>query len=114
MGYYTSYSLDIRCEEKDVELVKKFQKELLDVSYDDPDVRVLIEDGGVWAKLYDIEELINELAPKYPELLIILYGDGEDSYDTWERRWKGSESELQQAAIPPFKNPNLRIKEEYI
>lgn len=114
MGYYTSYSLEIRHREQDSELVKSFEKELLERSDDDCEVKELINTGGVWAKLYDLEEWISELAPKYPELLIILYGDGESSDDLWEHRWKGGEQEVKEAVIPPFENPNLQIKPDYI
>ena len=109
MGYYTSYSLAIEGEKK---LVKQFEKDLLEKSGLASEVEDLIHDGYVWAKLYDISEWITELAPKYPELLIMLSGDGEDSDDLWEERWCAGEHELQQATIPPFTKYCLLTKAE--
>lgn len=109
MGYYTSYGLCV-CGNED--RVHEFENELLEVTryadgQDDCEVKELVSTGGVYAKLYDIEDTISDLAPKYPDLLIILSGDGEESDDLWEARWKGSEYEKQAAEIPPFKNHNL-------
>ena len=114
MGYYTSYDIAF---EGDFEQEEAFKEELLKESAysdgeNDPEVVELLETGGVWAKLYDLEAWIDELAPKYPDLLIILTGDGEESGDNWERRWKGNENETQRAIIPPFNNPNLFTKYE--
>ena len=104
MGYYTSYSLEIIGDEV---LAKKFEKDLLKESDDDFEVRELITTGGAWAKLYDLSDWIKHIAPKYPELLIVLSGDGEDSDDKWEERFRGSDFEHQDAEIPPFENPSL-------
>ena len=111
MGYYTAYSLVMRGEDAAVE---KAEKALLKRSTDDrgnvdPDCKDLIEIGCVYAKLYDISDWISEIAPKHPDVLIILSGDGEDSDDAWEERWKGNDHELQKAVIPPFQNKNLQI-----
>ena len=108
MGYYTSYSLSSYGDENDI---KAFENDLLEISKDDGNIDVevdeLIKYGGVNAKLYDLDSWISEIAPKYPDLLIVLSGDGEYSDDNWEQRWKGTETELQKAIIPPFKNQNL-------
>lgn len=114
MGYYTAYSL---CMYGDDDIVDRAEKELLKVSADkagniDGDVRELISAGGTYAKLYDISEWISVVAPKFPEVLIILTGDGEDSDDMWEERWKGNEHEFQKAIIPPFTNKNLLTEYE--
>ncbi len=104
MGYYTAYSLTVKGDKK---LVEQFENDLLQESGLDGDVKDLILDGSVYAKLYDLSDWITHISPKYPELLIILNGDGEESDDLWEERWRGSEHELQNAVIPPFENPNL-------
>lgn len=109
MGYYTSYNIAF---EGDPEQKKAFEEDLLKKSaYSDgrldSSVVELLNTNCVYAKLYDLEAWIDQLAPKYPNLLIMLTGDGEESGDSWEKRWKGRESESQKAVIPPFKNPNL-------
>ena len=114
MGYYTSYDIAF---EGDFEQKKEFEEDLLKISaYSDgrldSSVVELLETNCVYAKLYDLEAWIAQLAPKYPNLLIILTGDGEESGDIWEKRWKGGESEYQEAVIPPFTNSNLFTEKE--
>ena len=107
MGYYTSYSLQCYGPE---DKIKAFEEGLLSISEDDSEVKELIEDGFVYAKLYDLDKWISAIAPGYPDVLICLSGDGEESDDLWEERWKGNDREIQRAAIPPFRNENLKIK----
>jgi hypothetical protein len=114
MGYYTSYDITF---EGDTDQKNAFKQDLLKESAysdgrNDSSVVELLETGGVYAKLYDLEGWIDDLAPKYPDLLIIVTGDGEESGDCWEKRWKGKDSEEQCAIIPPFKNPNLQTEHE--
>ena len=109
MGYYTSYALTCKGPDKDVQA---FEQDLINISKSngevDPDVRELVSLGTVYAKLYDIEDWIDELAPKHPNVLICLAFDGEDSEDTGETRWKNKDKETQKMVIPPFTNPNLQ------
>lgn len=110
MGYYTVYQIDFEGPEKDIE---SFKKDLLDVA-EKNEARLCIEDlyldGYVEAKLYELTSWIDELAPKYPELLIMLGGDGEASDDYWEKRWKGDKTEMHEMVMPPF--TELLTKEE--
>lgn len=117
MGYYQSFGLCVECEKEHPEDEKEFTDALLDLSKDEkgnPDfeVRDLIQYGGIFAKLYDIENWISELAPKFPRLLIILSGRPEDGDSDWEHRWKGNDDEFQYAEVPPFKNKSLWTKYE--
>ena len=112
MGYYQSYGLYVKCEAEHPEDEREFMDALLDCSKDEngnPDfeVRDLIQYGGIFAKLYDIEDWISELAPKFPRLLIVLSGRPEDADPEWEHRWKGNEDEVKEAIIPNFDNKNL-------
>lgn len=106
MGYYTSYGLDIMPDKEYDADVEKFEKALVDAFDNDFEVKELVEFGGVYGKCYDLESNIDELAPKFPHLLIILSGTGEDGED-WEARWKGNDKEVQNSIIPPFNNKNL-------
>ena len=107
MGYYTAYGLQIVPDKGHEDEVKKFEKDLIEYSEDDCEIEELVKTGGCYGKLYDIEDWIGEVAKNYPHLLVCLGGDGEDSDDLWETRWKGVETETQKAVIPPFTNPNL-------
>ena len=109
MGYYTGYGISFHPDEGYLEDEEKFCNELIEQSYNDCEVEELIREGGVYGKLYDIEDDIAKLAPKYPHLLIILSGDGDEPGDNWQHRWKGDEDEYHQVQMPPFTNPNLQI-----
>lgn len=114
MGYYTNYSIALYGKEEDCEA---FEQELLDKSKDkggvaDSDLEELLNYCCVHAKLYDVRDWIDEVAPHHPNVLICLSGDGEESDDNWEARWKGNEHETQKAVIPPFNNPSLLLDNE--
>ena len=106
MGYYTSFFLNLHGDQEEI---KKFESDLYEESKRDTDIKELIETGTVYAKLYELEGYIDKVAPKHPGVLVILGGDGEESDDLWEARWKGNEFEKQCATIPPFENKNLAI-----
>lgn len=114
MGYYTFYSIDFEGDENKVDAIKK---DLIEQSKDedgDADcwLEELLDCGEVDAKLYDLEDWIDAVAPRHPDVLVVLQGDGEEKGDSWERRWKGTEFEAQYSAIPPFKNPKLFTNKE--
>ena len=112
MGYYTAYGLEIIPDKGYASEIEEFEKELIDYSENDREIEELVKTGGCYGKLYDITDWISELAPKFPHILICLGGDGEESDDLWESRWKGSETETQISVIPPFNNPNLLTEYE--
>ena len=117
MGYNTSYSLSVQADEGCLNQEDRFYGALLERTRMtngefDPEFVELIDSGGCYGHLYDIEESIDQIAPNYPHLLIMLAGRGEDENDSWEKRWKGEHSEIQRSVIPPFENPNLRTKYE--
>lgn len=108
MGYYTSYSLDIEAEKGHEGDIERFENDLKKEYGDSLDLTELIQFGGVYAKLYDINDSITVVSKKYPHLLVTLSGDGDDSWDKWEQRWKGEETEYVQAVITyPFTNKKL-------
>lgn len=117
MGYDTSYGLSIQADSGHELDEERFYGALLerskcsDGSFD-CEYKELVRCGGAYGHLYYIEEYIDELAPEFPHLLIILYGNGEDNDDSWEARWKGKDKEIQRAIIPPFENPNLQTEYE--
>lgn len=114
MGYYTSFSLYLESDPDHWEDEDKFGNNLIALAGPDYEyeIKQLLEGFGVYAKLYELDSWIASLAPKYPHLLICLCGDGEESGDYWEMRWRGKEVEMQEAIIPPFQNKNLLKKSE--
>ena len=114
MGYYTYFQIAF---EGDKDKVEAFKKDLLEESKDDDgDIDGYLEDllsySGVEAKLYDLEDWINAVAPRHPDVLVILDGDGEESDDNWQARWKGDKSERRFAVIPPFTTKELLTENE--
>ena len=114
MGYYTSYCISFFGDPKDA---NRFGHALLDHTKrsdgsDDFEVKELLNTGNTYAKLYDIEQHITEVAKNFPNLLIILDGDGEDSMDSWQARWKGEIHETKNVVIPPFDNADLMTEYE--
>ena len=119
MGYYTDYCLEIFGDE---DKVKKFEEDLkeegtLDDGYGkevEPALLELLDCSCVNAKLYDLDSWIKRAAEKNPDVLVILHGDGEESDDLWEARWKGSSHEFHEAIIPPFTTKELMTEAELI
>lgn len=114
MGYYTSFSLEMH---GDLEKIEAAEKDLLEESRYadgtlDPEIKELVETGGVYGKLYELDGYLDAVAHRNPDVLIILTGDGEDSDDLWETRWKGDKTETQRAEIPPFKTKELLTEAE--
>ena len=110
MGYYTSYTLNLYGSEEDK---KKFSDELYNrYKPDFSPIKELLEDGGVYAKLYDLEDNISKMAENYPDLLVVLTGDGEESCDIWEMRCKGDLCEYHSMEMPPFTTKGLEIPDQ--
>ena len=114
MGYYTYFTLQVVGNDRDE---NEFKKELSstavdEYNYPESSVEELVNYGSTEAKFYEIEEIISLIAEKYPNLLIILNGDGEESGDIWEARWKGDQYEKVEMSMPPFKNENLLMENE--
>lgn len=111
MGYYTDYTLNLYGSEEDK---KKFADDLRDkYRYKDgtPDKEIenLLTFGSLYGKYYDLEDVISRITEKYPELLVVLTGDGEDSCDIWEMRCKGDLCESHSVEMPPFTAKGLEI-----
>lgn len=108
MGYYTHYYLELEGSEIDKNefhkaLVKRMPAEQDRIDY-------LFENSSVTAKLYNLPSEISLIAYRFPKLLIILSGNGEEPLDVWEMRWKGKTSEETRATMPPITNKRLLTK----
>lgn len=110
MGYYTTYSLRLYGNEKDV---KEFGNRLKSCyPRNERDIDDLLSDLLMQGKFYDITDRISEIAEDFPDMLICLEGVGECRDDIWEQRWKGEETEGHRMVMPPFtelKTPSERL-----
>lgn len=109
MGYYTYFNLNYYGSAEDEEALENFEPSSADFSFPEA-IKMLIDDDddNDW-KWYSWETDMKKLASLFPNILFVLHGDGEESDDLWEARFKGSEYEYQEFTIPPFTNPNLQI-----
>lgn len=81
MGYYTNYSIYLEDgpEEEYVKMLK--------------DIDGILGCGdmsafeAVYAKWYGVEEDMERLSRKYPDITVRIYGDGEESDDLWQTFW---------------------------
>ena len=110
MGYYTYFSLSYRGTPEDEEKLENYHVEEDNKEYSDPYyINGILDDGEDHDyKWYDWEKDMRVLASKFPNVLFILEGSGEDSDDQWEFRIKGDISEHHYMEMPPFTTPELR------
>lgn len=110
MGYYTTYYLVLEGPEEDKLRLKKELSRKLSNSSEALDT--LFTDGYVIAKLYNLAQEIHLIAHKYPKLLIVLQGSGEEALDVWDYRWKGVTCECRNAKMPELLNDKLMTQYE--
>lgn len=84
MGYYTNYELSIENDSKlmiddDIEAISKYL-ESLEV-FDDIDIQGT---SHAWCKWYDHTDDMCWLSRKFPTVLFVLRGDGEEFEDFWK------------------------------
>lgn len=106
MGYYTYFSLSYHGSPEDEDALQNFEpgKEFNSLEV----IKSLIDefDDHDW-KWYEWESDMKTLASKFPNVLFIFNGDGEESDDIWEFRIKGNICEYHQVEMPPFTTPEL-------
>lgn len=114
MGYYTYFSLDIKGDPEEVEKVQNFHVPDNDTEFSDPFYinGILDETEDHDYKWYDWEKDMKKLARKFPNVLFILDGDGEESNDNWQFRIKGNICEHHYVELPPFTTPELLTERE--
>jgi len=81
MGYYTRYELEAECPDGVIftEIVSALRKENEDADF------ALDDDGTTQERCqwYDHQKDLTEFSKKYPGVLFILSGEGEDPADMW-------------------------------
>lgn len=95
MGYYTAYNVEVckadpkthnmiplpplmtKNEFVPQEVIDFFNQDHIELEFDD------INSFSGYSKWYDWEKELTELSKKFPDLMFIAEGDGEDSDDLW-------------------------------
>lgn len=110
MGYRTNFNLTMHGEDKAVSAVYEYAK-THDLSWELSTILKL--DSLDDTKWYEWKEEMRALAKRFPRVLFILTGVGEDHDDQWEYRVKGEKEELHQmdTIAPPF-NDEITIPGE--
>ena len=95
MGYYTTYTIKlVSGDENDFDSLLKDIRTKSSVDFTEYEVQE--------AKWSDHDKDMLELSRKYPDLIVQLDGDGQDSEDLWATRYRNGESESVGAVLPFF------------
>jgi len=91
MGYYTKYELEIENEKGEFIDTTPFIKEIEKIVDYNP-----FEEPSKW---YEAINDMKKISKKYPDLIFILYGKGEDPEDIWKYYFKNGKSQFAPAII---------------
>ena len=89
MGYYTNYRLEIQGK-TDIDHSEEIQKQ---TGY------YISEDYSEDYKWYDNEDDMKLHSSQHPDLLFVLYGEGEESGDLWVKYFKNGKMQRCNAII---------------
>ena len=95
MGYQTYFSLRMEGPEDKIQ-------EVLDSRFSNKRIEWLVKKEEYEGSWYDFEKDFAIFAKDFPDVLFIVHGDGEESDDIWEQRFKGTKNERHYAEILPF------------
>lgn len=113
MGYTTQFCMDVKVVPmSDSSIIKRVNKKVLlqainkcfnDVVHfelassksDHP----FVDDSDGETRWYEHEENMKEFSTKYPDLLFILYGEGEESTDIWRKYFVNGKMQMASAKI---------------
>jgi hypothetical protein len=96
MGYYTTYHLDIQGKGIDFDKYEIFEEIGIISRYGEE----MFEDGSAYEiKWYSHEEDMTQISKKYPDLLFILNGNGEENGDIWRKHFKNGKTHFSKAKI---------------
>lgn len=100
MGYNTRYTLSVKNGDYETD----YQKEIEELSgYEGSTFEEFI-------KWYDHEDHMREISKKYPEVLFILDGKGEDSEDLWRDYYKNGLKQSARAVISYEEFDHTKLK----
>lgn len=101
MGYYTCFSLEVMTADNSVAhpeaaaIIAKLRETNENANY------ALGEEGEMEmdAKWYDYTDELREFSKLYPDALLVLYGDGENSDDFWYSYFRNGKVQYTPARI---------------
>ena len=113
MGYYTSFDLTMTPhpeEEKEVAITRDIVALIDCISPEEvreSDIEWFLCDALKW---YDYEDHMIEISKKYPDIVFVLHGEGEEHDDIWNEYYCNGECERVDAVItfPEPKNPKFK------
>ena len=113
MGYYTSFDLTMHpqpAEDLEITITRDIIALIDRVSPDEvreTDVEWFLCDALKW---YDHEEHMIEISKKYPDIIFLLHGEGEEHDDMWNEYYCAGECERVDAQIvfPAPQNPKFQ------
>ena len=115
MGYYTNFSLRMIGNDDDINEVVASASKLEQGENYEPfvdGIKELVTEEELYAKWYHFEEDFIPFAQKFPNVLFIVYGSGEEEMDIWELRIKGDFTEYHEVEMPHFTTPELLLENE--
>ena len=98
MGYYTIFKLSA----KDSEITDDMKKELSAINrgyFDNMDLIDELIEGWFEAKWYDYVDNMKMLSLKFPTIVFILEGDGEENDDMWVAYFMNGKVQYEKAKI---------------
>ena len=98
MGYYTIFKLSA----KDSEITDDMKKELSTINsyyFDNMNLIDELVEGWFEAKWYDYVDNIKMLSLKFPTIVFILEGDGEENDDMWVAYFMNGKVQYEKAKI---------------
>ena len=98
MGYYTTFKLSV----KDSEITDNIKKELSIINrdyFDNMDTIDELIEGWFEAKWYNYEDDMKMLSLKFPTIVFILEGDGEENDDMWVAYFMNGKVQHEKAKI---------------
>jgi len=96
MGYYTSFSVKHNSEdEAEVSAIRDEIYKMNLPEFWENDERTF----GAYAKWYDVDEDMSLLSSKFPQVLFVVDGEGEDGGDLWRMYAYGGAIQIERAEI---------------
>lgn len=90
MGYFTDYYIDF----ENVEDKQSFLKSIREISENMHYAQSLEDKDGEAHKWYEHEKDMIAISKKFPDVVFILYGDGEDREDIWKKYFKNGKKQI--------------------
>lgn len=92
MGYYTSFKMVVLENGQEVNEIQFPEFSNVDLDQGSLSISSLIEHTSDSCKWYDHEEEMIEYSKKFPQLVFILDGDGEEAGDVWREFYKNGKT----------------------